>query len=222
MAIFGVDKEVVEELERQIKELKKQLDAKNIEIANLKVELENAPKLSSKQIQIFEKNLNENVEKVKKYRGIISAFGINPEKTFYRYKVDIKYFYTGKKFTELLEALQKENIFYLDDLNDLRLHSLPEDIKFLTEGKKKFEDFKQGKIDWKIITLMNKGEEISKIFPKSTKIYKVFADLSYEYMDDINNYNFASLVGPLFTSEQIEEYKTKRDNYYKECRMEKY
>ena len=73
-------------------------------------------------------------------------------------------------------------------------------------------------MEWAIITLVNKGEELSKLYSKSRKLMTIFSELYLEYLDDIANFDFINLKSQGFEASEIEEFVSKRDNYYKERR----
>lgn len=216
-SLFGKDKE--KEYQRKIEELEKKLAAKEDEISNLIAELEKANnKVSPKQFGIIERNIKESQEKATRYAKIIASFGLNPDKKYYKYKLEVSKFFTGTKFTELLEVLIKNNIEFIDDLTDVTFFSLLNGVKNVEEAKKKFADYKNNKFDWDVAALINRGDKLSKIY-SSRKLLNVFSELSLEYMDDIDNFDFSSLKIYNFSYPQIEEFKTKRDEYYKDRRI---
>lgn len=216
-SLFGKDKE--KEYQRKIEELEKKLAAKEDEISNLIAELEKANnKVSPKQFGIIERNIKESQEKATRYAKIIASFGLNPDKKYYKYKLEVSKFFTGTKFTELLEVLTKNNIEFIDDLTDVTFFSLLNGVKNVEEAKKKFTDYKNNKFDWDVAALINRGDKLSKIY-SSRKLLNVFSELSLEYMDDIDNFDFSSLKIYNFSYPQIEEFKTKRDEYYKDRRI---
>ncbi|MDD7391322.1 MAG: hypothetical protein SPJ84_06925 [Fusobacterium gastrosuis] len=216
-SLFGKDKE--KEYQRKIEELEKKLAAKEDEISNLIAELEKANnKVSPKQFGIIERNIKESQEKATRYAKIIASFGLNPDKKYYKYKLEVSKFFTGTKFTELLEVLTKNNIEFIDDLTDVTFFSLLNGVKNVEEAKKKFADYKNNKFDWDIAALINRGDKLSKIY-SSRKLLNVFSELSLEYIDDIDNFDFSSLKIYNFSYPQIEEFKTKRDEYYKDRRI---
>lgn len=216
-SLFGKDKE--KEYQRKIEELEKKLAAKEDEISNLIAELEKANnKVSPKQFGIIERNIKESQEKATRYAKIIASFGLNPDKKYYKYKLEVSKFFTGTKFTELLEVLSKNNIEFIDDLTDVTFFSLLNGVKNVEEAKKKFADYKNNKFDWDIAALINRGDKLSKIY-SSRKLLNVFSELSLEYIDDIDNFDFSSLKIYNFSYPQIEEFKTKRDEYYKDRRI---
>lgn len=216
-SLFGKEKE--KEYQRKIEELEKKLETKENEISNLIVELEKAnSKVSTKQFSIIERNIKENQEKAVRYSKILSSFGLNPEKKYYKYKLETSKFYAGAKFADVLDILLKNGIEYIDDLTDVKFYSLLNEAKNVEEAKKKFTDYKAGKFDWEIAALINRGDKLAKVY-SSRKLLNVFSELSLEYMDDIDNFDFNSLKIYNFTYPQIEEHKAKRDEYYRERRF---
>lgn len=216
-SLFGKEKE--KEYQRKIDELESKLEAKEAEISNLIAELEKANnKVSPKQFDIIERNIKESQEKAARYAKIISSFGLNPDKKYYKYKLEVTKFFTGAKYTELLEVLSNNSIEFMEDLTDVTFFSLLDGVKNLEEAKKKFNDYKLNKFDWNIAAFKNRGEKLSKIY-SSKKLLNIFSELSLEYIDDIDDFNFNSLKIYNFSYPQIEEFKNKRDEYYKMRRI---
>ena len=217
-------KEKEEKFLRQIEELKTKLQEKEEEILNLKKDLEiiTAKKdnnIGEKQLEIFERNLKQNIENSKRYKNILISYRLNPEKIQYRYKVELKYFYSEKKFEEILNILNEKNILFVNDIKEEDFDDIPKETKNLDKAKQRFLDFKDGKFDWEIVTLINKGEKLSKIYSKSKKLMTIFSDLYFDFMDDVANFDFFSLKSYGFKTPEIEEFIQKRDEYYKERRI---
>ena len=217
-------KEKEEKFLRQVEELKTKLQEKEEEILNLKKDLEiiTAKKdnnIGEKQLEIFERNLKQNIENSKRYKNILISYRLNPEKIQYRYKVELKYFYSEKKFEEILNILNEKNILFVNDIKEEDFDDIPKETKNLDKAKQRFLDFKDGKFDWEIVTLINKGEKLSKIYSKSKKLMTIFSDLYFDFMDDVANFDFFSLKSYGFKTPEIEEFIQKRDGYYKERRI---
>ena len=217
-------KEKEEKFLRQVEALKIKLQEKEEEILSLKKDLEiiTAKKdnnIGEKQLEIFERNLKQNIENSKRYKNILISYKLNPEKIQYRYKVELKYFYSEKKFEEILNILNEKNILFVNDIKEEDFNDIPKETKNLDKAKQRFLDFKDGKFDWEIVTLINKGEKLSKIYSKSKKLMTVFSDLYFDFIDDVANFDFFSLKSYGFKTPEIEEFIQKRDEYYKERRI---
>ncbi|WP_195339745.1 hypothetical protein [Fusobacterium sp. 1001295B_180824_G3] len=220
-------KEKEEKYLKQIEDLQQKLKEKEEKIAKLELDLETVTKerdnrISEKQLEIFEKNLKQKTEIAQKgegYRDLLLSYRINPEKSQYKYKVELRNFYSSKKFQEILNIFSEKNILFVNDIKEEDFNDIPKETKNLDEAKQRFLDFKSGKFDWDIATFINRGEKLSKIYSKSKKLVTVFSDLYLEYMDDIVNFDFMSLKSYGFKTPQIEEFIQKRDEYYKESRI---
>ena len=200
-------KEKEEKYLKQIENLQNKLKKQEEEISQLKYDLEVVTqerdnRISGKQLEIFERNLKQNVESSKKYKELLISYRINPEKIQYKYKVELKNFYSGKKFQEVLNILNEKNILFINTLKEEDFNNIPKETKNFDEAK-----------------LINRGEKISKIYSKSKKLVTIFSDLYLEFMDDIMNFDFMSLKSYGFKTPQIEEFIKKRDEYYKEYRI---
>ena len=208
---------------QQIEDLQNYLRIQEDHIADLTLQLEEVTKerdarISSKQLEIFEKNFKHNIEVAKKYRSIIDSYNLDTEKKSYKYRVDLKYFYSEKKFEEVVKFLNEDNKFFVDELSEDIFDDVSKDAKNNNKAKQRFIDFNNGKIEWAITTLINKGEELSKIYSKSRKLMTIFSELYFEYLDDIANFDFMTLKSHGFNVSEIEDFILKRDNYYKERR----
>ena len=217
-------KEKEEKYLKQIENLQNKLKKQEEEISQLKYDLEVVTqerdnRISGKQLEIFERNLKQNMENSKKYKELLVSYRINPEKTQYKYKVELKNFYSEKKFQEVFDILNQKNILFVNTLKEEDFNDIPKETKNLDDAKQRFLDYKNGKFSWDVVTLTNRGEKLSKIYSKSKKLMTVFSDLYLEFMDDIVNFDFLSLKSYGFKTPQIEEFIKKRDEYYKEYRI---
>ena len=208
---------------KQVEDLQNYLRIQEDQITNLKLQLEEVTKerdarINSKQLEIFEKNFKHNIEVAKKYRSIIDSYNLDTEKKSYKYRVDLKHFYSEKKFEEVVKFLNEDNKFFVDELNEEIFDNINKEVKNTNRAKQRFLDFKNGKMEWAITTLINKGEELSKVYSKSRKLMTIFSELYFEYLDDIANFDFMALKSHGFDISEIEEFISKRDNYYKERR----
>ena len=217
-------KEKEEKYLKQIEDLQNKLKKQEDEILQLKYDIEiitqeKDNRISGKQLEIFERNLKQNIENSKKYKNILVSYKLNPEKIQYKYKVELKYFYSEKKFDEILTILNEKNIMFANELKEEDFNDIPVETKNLDKAKQRFLDFKNEKFNWDIVTLTNKGEKLSKVYSKSKKLLTVFSDLYLEFMNDIADFDFLSLKSYGFKTPQIEEFIQKRDEYYKEYRI---
>ncbi|WP_462350880.1 hypothetical protein [Fusobacterium varium] len=211
-----------EEYLKKIEKLEETLSSKENEISNLINEIESLNKFTPRQLEVFEKNLKENKEEVQRLKDILDSYCIPYNtKERYSYKVEIEKFFSSSKFQELNTALKEKGITYLQEINSDLLDAMPEDLKGIEEGKKKYQDYLNKNIEWEIVTLLNKGEKISKIYSKTRKFANILSEGCYEFMEDMRDYDFNSLVDAGFSAEQIKEFKEKRDEYYLEKRIEK-
>ncbi|PHI05271.1 hypothetical protein [Fusobacterium polymorphum] len=217
-------KEKEEKYLKQIEDLQNKLKKQEEEIIQLKYNIEvvtqeRDSRISGKQLEIFERNLKQNMESSKKYRELLVSYRINPEKNQYKYKVELKYFYSEKKFDEILTILNEKNIMFANELKEEDFNDIPVETKNLDKAKQRFLDFKNEKFNWDIVMFINKGEKLSKVYSKSKKLLTVFSDLYLEFMNDIADFDFLSLKSYGFKTPQIEEFIQKRDEYYKEYRI---
>lgn len=202
-----------EEYLKKIEKLEETLASKENEISNLINEIESLNKFTPRQLEVFEKNLKENKEEVQRLKNILDSYCIPYNtKERYSYKVEIEKFFSSSKFQELNTALKEKGITYLQEVSVDILETMPADLKGIDEGKKKYQDYLSKKIEWEIVTLLNKGEKISKIYSKTRKFANILSEGCYEFMEDIRDYDFDSLVDAGFNAEQIRNLKKKEMN----------
>ncbi len=208
-----------EEYLKKIEKLEETLASKENEISNLINEIESLNKFTPRQLEVFEKNLKENKEEVQRLKDILNSYCIPyATKEKYFYKVEVEKFFSSSKFQDLNVALKEKGITYLQDITMETFDSIPE-VKGVEEGKKKYQDYLDKKIDWEIVTLLNKGEKVSKLYSKSRKFANILSENYYEFLEDMRDYDFDGLLEIGFTAEQIKEFKDKRDEYYLEKRV---
>ncbi|MDO4589735.1 MAG: hypothetical protein Q4B33_07695 [Fusobacterium sp.] len=206
----------------KISQLEEIIKSKEKEIANLVNEVESFNKFTPRQLEVFEKNLKENREEIQKLKKYLNAYCIPYNtKEKYTYKIEVERFFSSSRFQELNRTLEENNILYLQDLNLDILEKFSGKVKNIDDAKKRYGEFLNKKMSWDIVTQLNKGERISKIYSKSRKFINILGDEYLEFMDDIKNYDFDSLFEYGFTEEQIKEFREKRDEYYLEKRVVK-
>ena len=133
-------KEKEEKYLKQIEDLQNKLKKKEEEILQLKYDIEVVTqerdnRISGKQLEIFERNLKQNMESSKKYKELLVSYRINSEKTQYKYKVELKNFYSEKKFQEVFDILNEKNILFVNNLKEEDFNDIPKETKNLDDAK---------------------------------------------------------------------------------------
>ena len=222
-SIFGKkDLEAEQKLLKKIEELEQTIARKDKEISDLINELDRVNQsipntntntntnLNSKQLELIEKNIKDTKEENDRLKQVIDEYNLSSKKEKYYYKVDIEKFYSAARFKELANTIVNNGIVYLQDLTLEFFDTLSQDIKNLEEGKIRFQKFLTKEfIEWEVVTYLNKGERVSKLYSKSRKLVNIFIENDIEFMD----------LG--FKDSQIEEFILKRDEYYQERRVVK-
>ena len=228
-SIFGKkDLEAEQKLLKKIEELEQTIARKDKEISDLINELDRVNQsipntntntnLNSKQLELIEKNIKDTKEENDRLKQVIDEY----KKEKYYYKVDIEKFYSAARFKELANTIVNNGIVYLQDLTLEFFDTLSQDIKNLEEGKIRFQKFLTKEfIEWEVVTYLNKGERVSKLYSKSRKLVNIFIENDIEFMEDLINFDFSKLVDLGFKDSQIEEFILKRDEYYQERRVVK-
>lgn len=232
-SIFGKkDLEAEQKLLKKIEELEQTIARKDKEISDLINELDRVNQsipntntntnLNSKQLELIEKNIKDTKEENDRLKQVIDEYNLSSKKEKYYYKVDIEKFYSAARFKELANTIVNNGIVYLQDLTLEFFDTLSQDIKNLEEGKIRFQKFLTKEfIEWEVVTYLNKGERVSKLYSKSRKLVNIFIENDIEFMEDLINFDFSKLGDLGFKDSQIEEFILKKDEYYQERRVVK-
>ena len=227
MGLFSIfskkNNEEEERLLKKIEELEQIILRKDKEISDLINELDKINQntttnnnLNSKQLELIEKNIKDTKEENERLKQTIDEYNLSSKKEKHYYKVDIE------KFKELANAIIDKGIIYLQDLTLETFDLLSQDIKNITEGKNRFQKYLTKEfIEWEVVTYLNKGERVSKVYNKSRKLTNIFSENDIEFMEDLVKFNFSNLIDFGFKDEQINEFILKRDEYYHERRVTK-
>lgn len=233
MGLFSIfskkNNEEEERLLKKIEELEQIILRKDKEISDLINELDKINQntttnnnLNSKQLELIEKNIKDTKEENERLKQTIDEYNLSSKKEKHYYKVDIEKFFSASRFKELANAIIDKGIIYLQDLTLETFDLLSQDIKNITEGKNKFQKYLTKEfIEWEVVTYLNKGERVSKIYNKSRKLTNIFSENDIEFMEDLLKFNFSNLIDFGFKDEQINEFILKRDEYYHERRVTK-
>lgn len=233
MGLFSIfskkNNEEEERLLKKIEELEQIILRKDKEISDLINELDKINQntttnnnLNSKQLELIEKNIKDTKEENERLKQTIDEYNLSSKKEKHYYKVDIEKFFSASRFKELANAITDKGIIYLQDLTLETFDLLSQDIKNITEGKNRFQKYLTKEfIEWEVVTYLNKGERVSKVYNKSRKLTNVFSENDIEFMEDLVKFNFSNLIDFGFKDEQINEFILKRDEYYHERRVTK-
>lgn len=218
------NEEEEKKLRDKISELSETVGRKNKEISDLINEIEklnqNSGNLNSKQMVLIEKNLKETREESKKLKMFLDRYNLTFTKEKYYYKIDLERFFASTKFKELVDYLIGANIHFVQDISNEILEEMPKDMKNLEEARMKLNKFWSKEfIEWDIVTFLNKGERVTKLYNKSRKFTNILSDEGIEFIEDMVNYNFNDLEDKGFKNKKIEEFIEIRDKYYEERRV---
>lgn len=235
MGIFSIfNKKYIEQeekLNRKIMELEETIARKDQEICNLISEIEKINQemtinnttnnnINTKQLELIEKNIKDTREENIRLKAVIGEYNLSSKKEKYYYKVDIEKFYSATKYKELVNALLDLGLKYIQDVNLEIFDKLSHDIKNYEEGRVKLQKFLTKEfIEWEVVTYLNKGERVSKMYSKSRKLMNIFSENDIEFMEDLLTYDFNKLLDLGFKEEQITEFIIKRDEFYEERRV---
>jgi predicted RND superfamily exporter protein len=219
--------ELEEKLNKKIEELEEVIKRKDKEISDLINELDRLNQsvntnINNKQLELIEKNIKDTKEENNRLRQVIGEYNLSSKKEKYYYKVDVEKFFSAAKYKELVAAITELGIAYIQDMSLETFEKISPDVKNYEEGKLKFQKFMTKEfIEWEVVTYLNKGERVSKLYSKSRKLMNIFAENDIEFMEDLMRYDFSKLTELGFKESQIEEFIAKRDEYYQERRVVK-
>lgn len=228
---FKKNTETEEKLKEKISVLESEIERKNKEISDLINEIDKInhqdakdqkqPEIiNTKQLELIEKNIKETKDENSTLRFILGQYNIKVTKERHYYKVDIYKFFSSTKFSEITEYLENNDIRYIQEISKEFLDEMPEELKNLNDAKVKLESFWAKEfIEWDIITYLNKGDKISRVYNKSRKFTNILSDQGIEFIEDMKEYNFDELLEKGFDEKKIEEFKEIRDSIYEEERV---
>lgn len=203
-SLFNKDSNKIEELDAALK-------AKNAEIEKLKEELAITKEkaMSLKQVEVFEKNLkatreqnsilkSENEELSKKLQSLENKCSTDNQPfslDVFKFKLSVEEFFTGAKFKEIREFLDKYKILFIQDFEIIKDHEDMKNLKNYPEALDKYLAFRdKEEVTFDNRVLLCKGERVTKVYKKSRKFLNYLADLNIEFMDAIEDFDFESLV----------------------------
>lgn len=240
------DKSSTVDNEKELKEitnLNNIIVEKNLKIEKLERELSTLKNetLSPKQVHIMEKNLKSSREsngileqevinlkdEIKKLEEKLS-FTNTTFKDIYKnlinnkfiYKLEINNFFKTVKFEEVRNFLTNNNILFIQDMESLNSTDELLKIKNGDLALKKYNDLKKGDVSWDLRVFLCKGEKIQKIYKNKRKFITYLNEHNIEFMDDMNNFDFESLVVKGgFPKKAVEEFKILTNEYFNEFKL---
>ncbi|WP_300359199.1 hypothetical protein [Fusobacterium sp.] len=222
-------------INKEIENLNVVIKEKELEIQRLKIETQTIKEtyMPPKQVELLEKNLkslreennrlkkekDEFIEKIHSFEKDNS--NTNTKKTFsldkFLYKLSIDEFFSGAKFNLIKEFLTSSGIMFVQEMESVI--ELPEfkKIKNYSIAKKKYIAFRdENEVCWDNRVSLCRGDKIHKVFKKSRKFVNYLADNNIEFMDEMENFDFETLiVKGEFTKPMIEELETINKEYFK-------
>ena len=200
--------------------LEKELEKKKWELEKIKQELKsrnNGERVRTKQDEIIEKNLRD---MKRENDALKERVVLLEEKSIYNnllpkehsYKIAIEKYYSSSKYSPFLDYIQVRGKQFMCQLEPEDFKGI-EEIKNYSEILKIYERFKSGKMDIEFKVLAQKGEKIGKIYSKNRKFMNYIAECEMEFMDDLKEFNFYTLLERDFKNEQIKELVQKNDEY---------
>ncbi|MEG0069519.1 hypothetical protein [Cetobacterium sp.] len=208
-------------LNEKLNYLQKELEEKDSLITNYS-SLESKPNTDySKQWQLMEKNLRNLQEENRILKeNFIKLNKILPKEQWqYSFLVDLHYFYSANKFVTIREKLLEFGVKYLQNIEEEMFTTILKDERYVQEGLQKFLDYKNGIIEWDVKTFLMKGDKVTKIYQKSRKLLNILSENNIEFMIELENFDFQSLLEYGFSQQDIDTFKEKYESYNTERKI---
>lgn len=175
----------------------------------------------SKQWGLIEKNLrnlqleNNNLkQQIKNFEKILPK-----EQMKFSFLVEIQNFYSSNKFSEIKEKFSENNIQFLQNIETDMFSTFLKGLPHADEALKKYLDFTNNIIEWDIKISLLKGDRVNKIYPKNRKFLNFLSDNNIEFMIELENFDFTTLVNHGFKNSDIDLFKEKKELYFKERKI---
>lgn len=205
---------------QKINYLEKELEKKQWELEKLKQELSNrnnGERPRTKQDEIIEKNLRDMKRENDTLKDRIT---ILEERSIYNnlipeehiYMIPLDRYYSSSKYASFVESILEKGKQFMSELRIEDFQGM-EGIKNYNEVIKLYERFGEGKIDIELKVLAQKGEKIAKVYSKNRKFVSYITETELEFMDELRDFDFDSLLARDFKNEQIKELIQKNDEY---------
>lgn len=218
------------ELLQEIETLKVSNVSKDEIIENLRIELTNLKNstLSPKQLQVMERNLKSSKEENLSLKKLLEDLKKEKNSALldnskFSYRIDIEYFLSGVKFTDLRNLLIKKEISFIDQFENEALLKEIESIKNCEVAIAKYKKYKEGILPWDLKVLACKGEKVQKIFKSKRKFANYLVSKNLEFMDDIKNFDLETLtVKNGFSKATIADIAELYENYFEKYLIKKF
>ncbi|MGL5983347.1 MAG: hypothetical protein ACRCZR_08465 [Cetobacterium sp.] len=208
-------------LNYELKLLQKKLEEKEVLINKYSSSQSKSSDDYSKQWQLMEKNLRNLLEENRTLKEhLINLNKIIPKQQWqYSFLVDIQLFFSANKYLYIKEKLIESGIKYLQDITEEMFSGILKDERFVDEALQKFLAYKRGTLDWEVKTFLLKGDKVTKIYQKSRKFLNILSEKNIEFMVDLENFNFNSLLGFGFSEEDVNNFKQIYESYNTERKI---
>lgn len=212
-----------EKLMSEIEKLSNELRKKDA-LLKCKNDLINKKEAFSKQENVKEnwqemeealKNAHkENLELRKILQEKNSFFDLSFLKTIYL--IPLEKMFPEVRFKKVIETLDMN----VQDLSLDYLNSLEISEKLKNEITERVERFHNGEMSWEVKTFLIKGERLSKLYHKYRKLLNIFNEKYFEFISDLEGFDFDSLEKSGYSKEEIASFKeiyiTYREKYKRE------
>lgn len=207
----------IEKLKNEIRKKDSFLKCKNslfIETENKKKQEKNWQDIEG-QLKKYYKENNDLKDSLKEIEKILTILPLK-----FNYLIPIEKYLYEVKFKEVPEILRNKGNKFVQNLNEYIVDnlSIEDEIKIYLKNKiKKFENLE---INWNLKTHLLKGEKLSKIYSKHRKFTNMMLSENKEFISNLDEYNFDSLISKGYSLEETNELKEIYQNYTLKYRIE--
>lgn len=207
----------IEKLKNEIRKKDSFLKCKNslfIETENKKKQEKNWQDIEG-QLKKYYKENNDLKDSLKEIEKILPILPLR-----FNYLIPIEKYLYEVKFKEVVEILRNKGNKFVQNLNEYIVDnlSIEDEIKIYLKNKiKKFENLE---INWNLKTHLLKGEKLSKIYSKHRKFTNMMLSENREFISNLDEYNFDSLINKGYSLEETKELKEIYQNYTLKYRIE--
>lgn len=207
----------IEKLKNEIRKKDGFLKCKNsffTETENKKKQEKNWQEIEE-QLKKYHKENNDLKDSLKEIEKILPILPLR-----FNYLIPIEKYLYEVKFKEVVEILRNKGNKFVQNLNEYIVDnlSIEDEIKIYLKNKiKKFENLE---INWNLKTHLLKGEKLSKIYSKHRKFTNMMLSENKEFISNLDEYNFDSLINKGYSLEETKELKEIYQNYTLKYRIE--
>ncbi len=198
---ISLSRDKIEEMQEEVASLKNLCGEQRSTIDQLDADKARLTgEISDKDSLIQE--LREKVEEIKA-----------PENNELNYRLPLEVLLASAKYSDVLDALHKENIIFVDEVNSENIHIIVEEIKNSDLALSAIDNFNRGRYCWDVKTYISKGPKLSKVFNRQRKLLGYFSENYLEFLIDLEGFDLNRVSELGYSEEQIRDFQEKIKEY---------